>query len=407
MPMTKTVLFVDDEPNILLGLKRMLRSLRHDMSFCFAESGAEALEILAQQEINVIVSDMRMPGMDGATLLTSVMEQYPQIIRIMLTGHADDKSILKTIPVVHQFLAKPSDPQTLKDILSRACALQHLISSTQLKTLAAGLGTLPSLPHVYAELQEKIKDPECAIGDVALIIERDLAMSTKVLQLVNSAFYGIYKQIDSPARAVNLLGLETIKALVLGVGVFTEMASAPTKEFSASALWAHSYTVAKFAKTIALAESPDREIADCAFIAGIVHDIGKLLLFSSMGEQYLQAIEQAQSESIPLNTAEQQIFEGDHGDVGGYLLGIWGLPGGVVEATTFHHKLEHYPESSFSPALAVHAADVMYYTLYPNKCLGEPPVINQTYLEKLELGDRFEQWLQLCQKIESKEASND
>lgn len=401
--MNKTILFVDDEPNILLGLKRMLRSLRHDMDFCFAESGAEALEILAKQEINVIVSDMRMPGMDGATLLTSVMDQYPQIIRIMLTGHADDKSILQTIPVVHQFLAKPSNPQTLKEILNRACALQHLVSSEQLKTLVTGLGTLPSLPQVYAELQEKIKDPECAIADVALIIEKDLAMSTKVLQLVNSAFYGIYKSIDSPAHAVNMLGLETIKALVLGVGVFTELAPGSTKDFSAEALWAHSYTVAKFAKTIALAESPDRSIADDAFIAGIVHDIGKLLLFSSMSEQYLQAIERAKSESISLSLAEHQIFEGDHGDVGGYLLGLWGLPGGVVEATTFHHKLDSYPETSFSPALAVHAADAIYYTLYPNQCQGELPAINQAYLEKVGLSDKLENWLKLCEEVESNE----
>ena len=121
---SKTILFVDDEANILSGLKRMLRSMRNEMDFYFAESGQDALKLLAEQEINVIVSDMRMPGMDGATLLTTVMEQYPQIIRIMLTGHADDKSILQTIPVVHQFLAKPSDPETLK-----ASTLQGMCTS--------------------------------------------------------------------------------------------------------------------------------------------------------------------------------------------------------------------------------------------------------------------------------------
>ncbi len=404
---SKAILFVDDESNILLGLKRMLHSMRKEIDFYFAEGGKEALELLAAQEINVIVSDMRMPGMDGATLLTTVMEKYPQIIRIMLTGHADDQSILRTIPVVHQFLEKPSDPITLKEVLSRACALQELISSNQLKTLIAGLGNLPSLPEVYAELQEKSKDPECSIIDIAAIIEKDLAMSSKVLQLVNSAFYGLYKNVDSPARAVNLLGLDTIKSLVLGIGVFTKMPPATDKRFSGPALWKHSITTANFAKKIALAEAAEKSIVEHSFIAGIVHDVGKLLLFSSLGEQYLQAVETAKNQSLLLYQAEQQLFDADHSDVGGYLIGLWGLPGPVVEAITFHHKLERYPEASFCPALAVHAADVAYYILNPDQCVGKPPIINKAYLKQAGLGNRFDQWLEICKEVQSEGEQND
>jgi len=405
--MNKAILFVDDESNILLGLKRMLHSMRHEMDFYFAEGGKEALEILAKQEIHVIVSDMRMPGMDGAALLTTVMEQYPQVIRFMLTGHADDRSVLQSIPVVHQFLAKPSDPETLKELLSRACALQELISSKKLKTLVAGLGTLPSLPEIYAELQEKAKDPDCAIADIAAIIEKDLAMSTKVLQLVNSAFYGFYKSVESPARAVNLLGLDTIKSLVLGIGIFTEMTPASDKGFSIAALWNHSVTVAGFAKKIALAEEVENSIVENSFIAGIVHDVGKLLLFSSLGEQYLQAVKIAEGEMLPLCQAEEQVFEADHGEVGGYLLGLWGLPGSVVEAVTFHHKLERYPEASFCPALAVHVADFIYYMLVPDECVGTPPVINHAYLEEAGLTGRFDRWLAICKESQGEEAQDD
>jgi len=397
---SKAVLFVDDEANILLGLKRMLRSMRNEMDFHFAESGSEALTILKEQEVHVIVSDMRMPGMDGAALLTTVMEQYPRIVRIMLTGHADDRSILQTIPVVHQFLAKPSDPETLKEILTRACALQELISSEQLKTLVAGLGSLPSLPEVYAELQEKTKDPECGIGDISAIIERDLAMSTKVLQLVNSAFYGLYKSVDSPARAVSLLGVDTIKTLVLGVGIFTEMAPGKADGFSLSELWTHSIATASFAKKIALEESNESSVVENSYIAGIVHDVGKLLLFSSLREQYLQAIDMAESESQTLCQAERQVFDADHGEVGGYLIGLWGLPGPVVEAVSFHHQLEKYPEASFCPALAVHAADVAYYLLNPDQCIGKTPVINNAFLEQAGLSGRFERWLEICKEIQ-------
>ncbi len=404
---SKTVLFVDDETNILLGLKRVLRPMRNEIDFYFAESGQEALELLAEKEINVIISDMRMPGMDGATLLTTVMEQYPQVIRMMLTGQADDISILQTIPIVHQFLTKPSDPKTLKAVLSRACALQELISNEQLKSLIAGLGSLPSLPEVYAELQEKTKDPECSLIDIAAIIEKDLAMSVKILQLVNSAFYGLYKNVDSPARAISLLGLETVKTLVLGIGIFNKMTSARDNDFSVAALWRHSITTANYAKKIALAEDAEKSVVENSFIAGIVHDVGKLLLFSNLGEQYLQAVAMAKTESLPICQAEQKIFDADHAGVGGYLIGLWGLQGPVVEAITFHHKLERYPDASFCPALAVHAADVAYYILNPDQCIGEPPVINQVYMAQAGLAGRFEQWLEICAKSQPEGEQDD
>ena len=398
--MKKTALFVDDEPNILSGLKRMLRSMRQEMDFFFAESGREALDILAGQHVDVIVSDMRMPGMDGASLLATVQEKYPQVVRIMLTGQADEDSILRTVGVVHQFLAKPADPEDLKEVLARACELQGLMKSDPLKSLVARLGKLPSLPSVYAELQKKLSDPDCSIGDVATIIEKDMAMSAKVLQLVNSAFFGLYKNIDSPARAVNLLGLDTVKALVLGVAVFSELTTAPSKVFSVGMLWDHSVATAAFAKKIAQAETADKQVIDTAFIAGIMHDVGKLLLFSSFHDTYIQAVEMTREKHLFISQAEQQVFDADHGDVGSYLIGLWGLPAKVVEAIAFHHRLDAYPEPSFFPAVAIHAADVIYYELFPERSVGVPPPLNQSYLEKAGLIDNYQEWLELCRGME-------
>jgi HD-like signal output (HDOD) protein len=395
-----TVLFVDDEPNILSGLKRMLRVMRQEMDFFFAESGREALAILARQHIDVIVSDMRMPGMDGASLLIAVQENYPHVTRIMLTGHADEEAILRTVGVVHQFLAKPADPEALKAVLSRACALQNFMKNDHLRSLVSSLGKLPSLPSVYAELQKKLQDPECAIGDVAAILEKDMAMSAKVLQLVNSAFFGLYKNIDSILRAVNLLGLDTVKALVLGVGVFSEFATAPSADFSVGALWDHSIATAAFAKQIAMMESDDKQLIDTVFIAGMMHDVGKLLLFSSLHDTYVQAVAMAREQDLPLWQAEQMTYNAHHGNVGSYLMGLWGLPGGVVESIAFHHRLDAYPEPSFSAAVAIHAADVIYYQLYPERSVGALPVLNQGYLEQAGLGEKFQQWVDTCSAMQ-------
>ena len=161
----KSILFVDDEPNILAGLKRMLRPLRNTMDIMFAESGQEALACLREHHIDVMVSDMRMPGMDGAELLTRVQRHYPHTIRIMLSGQADEESTLRTVGVVHQFIAKPSDPETLKGVLGKACALQDLMQNEQLQALVAGLGSLPSLPAVAIQIIDQV-EPEPSVRTV-------------------------------------------------------------------------------------------------------------------------------------------------------------------------------------------------------------------------------------------------
>ncbi|MGD9948099.1 MAG: HDOD domain-containing protein [Desulfobulbus sp.] len=396
----KSILFVDDEPNVLSGLQRMFRVLRHEHDFHFLESGQAALDFMAEHVVDVIVSDMRMPGMDGAKLLQRVQIEYPHVIRIMLTGQADEESILRTVGVVHQFIAKPSDSETLKGVLGRACALQDLMQDEQLKKLVAGIGNLPSLPTVYAQLQQKLRDPECSLADIAKIVEQDLAMSAKVLQLVNSAFFGLYKNIDSVARAVNLLGLDTVKALVLSVGVFTELQpTAESKSFSLKTLWNHSMGVAAYAKIITQVETDSKEMIDEVFIAGFMHDIGKLLLFSNSQERYIETIGLARKEKWTADQAERVVLHATHGDVGGYLLGLWGLPSSVVETAAFHHRLGHYPAPFFCPAIAVHAADVIYHQFNPDEHISIPE-LNMPYLEQIGLSNRFDHWQELCREIE-------
>ncbi|WP_028317305.1 response regulator [Desulfobulbus elongatus] len=395
----KSILFVDDEPNILAGLKRTFRSMRNDKDLHFVESGQEALDFMADHPVDVIVSDMRMPGMDGATLLTTIQRQYPHVIRIMLTGQADEESILRTVDVVHQFITKPSDPETLKQVLERACALQNLMQNEHLQALAASIGSLPSLPPLYARLCRKLKEPDSPLSEIGKIIEQDLGMSAKILQLVNSSFFGFFKNIDSPSRAVNLLGLDTVKALVLSVGVFSELNPMAAKSFSAAALWRHSVAVAAYAKRIAVEETGCKELIEQAFIAGFMHDVGKLLLFSTVRDKYIEATELAQIEQVAHCQAEYQIFSATHGDVGGYLLGLWGLTGPIVDAAAFHHRLAHYPKPSLCTPLIVHAADIIYHLLNPQQQYI-PPALDTTFLEQAGKAGRFEHWLEVCRQLD-------
>jgi len=352
----KHILFVDDEPNILQGLRRMLRGLRHEFTMHFAASGREALELMRQQEIDVIVSDMRMPGMDGATLLEDIRRDYPHTIRIMLSGQADEQAILRTIGVVHRFIAKPSGPDQLKAVLENAAAIHTMLSDGAMKNLISEIGSLPSVPTVFARLQRLLVSDNTSVEEVAEVIEQDMAMSAKVLQLVNSAFFGLYQQVDRPARAVALLGLDTIRALVLGMEVFSQMPNG-NDTFAIEDLWEHSLRTADIARRIVLEEKGGKEMAGHAFIAGLLHDLGKLILTSRMPNKYREALRLAEKDNISLHEAERRVFGVGHCPVGAYLLGLWGLPGCEVEAVAFHHNLAGTPEEGLSLPMIVAAAD--------------------------------------------------
>ncbi len=391
----RKILFVDDEPNILDGLRRMLRSMRKEFDLCFADNAVTALEMMEQEEFDVVVSDMRMPGMDGANLLIEVQKRYPHSIRIMLTGQADDESTLRTIGIVHQFLAKPCDPEKLKTILVRASALHKLMLDGGVKDIVSGIATLPSIPSVYAKLQKKIKDPGASVEDIGAIISQDIAMTAKILQLVNSAFFGLYQKVESPARAVSLIGLDTIKSLVLVSQIFSDT-QVPEDIFSIQSLWQHSITVGTFAKKIAESVTDQKEIIDNSYVAGILHDIGKLILISKMESYYRDALDLARRNNLAIREAERATFKTTHSEMGAYLLGLWGFQSDIVEAVGFHHKLEDYPDSSFSPALAVHIANTIYYKFHPEDVVGAIPEFNKEHLQSVSKSENLHKWQELC-----------
>ena len=223
--MKKRILFVDDEPKILEGLQRTLRSMRQEWEMQFAGSGQEALECLSKEPFDVVVSDMRMPGMDGAQLLKEVMRLYPQIARIILSGHSDQEIVLKSVRIAHQYLAKPCEAETLKSVVTRTCALRELLADDAVRRMVSNMDSIPSLPSLYAEIMEEIQSPNASIQRVGKIISKDMGMTTKILQLVNSAFFGLRRHVSSPSQAVSLLGLDTIRALVLSVHIFTHFDS--------------------------------------------------------------------------------------------------------------------------------------------------------------------------------------
>jgi HD-like signal output (HDOD) protein len=394
----KRILFVDDESMVLQGLQRMLRPMRNEWDMSFVESGAQALELMAQAPFDVVVSDMRMPGMNGAELLNEVMKRHPKTVRLILSGHADQDLILKCVGSTHQYLAKPCDAETLKSTLLRATALEASLKNERIQKLVAQIDRLPSIPAIYTQIVEKLQDPEAGLDEVGAIISRDIGMTAKILKLVNSAFFGLRREVSGPAEAVAYLGLDTVKSLVLSLHAFSQFEDVKIPGFSLPALWNHSMETASFAKGIAAAEQAEGKLRDECFVAGMLHDAGKLVLACNFTEQYGAVVRLTNEKNFTMLAAEQEVFGATHADVGGYLLGLWGLPVPVVEAIALHHAPAECPAKVFSPLTAVHVADALAHEQQAPAEVGVGSPVDASYLAELHLAGRLDVWRALLKE---------
>lgn len=392
----KRVLFVDDEVNVLQGLQRLLRPMRNEWQMTFASGGQEALDALSKEPFDVLVSDMRMPGVDGLRLMNEVRREYPHIVRIVLSGHMSEETSVRLADAAHQYLAKPCDPEQLKQTIDRAFALRDLLADESLKQLISRLKSVPSMPGLYTELIEELNCPDASVRRIGEIISQDPGMTAKILQLVNSAFFGIPRQVSSPAQAANLLGTDTLKTLVLSIGVFSQFRDTACGEFKLESVWKHSAETGAMARQIAAAEHASREVTDAAAMAGLLHDVGKLVLVQNLPQRYQDVMASVQKGEVPLLNAECREFGATHAEVGAYLLGLWGLPQPIIEAVAFHHRPGKSLGKSFSPLTAVHVANV--FTGVRQRREGGTPSeqVDLDYLAQLGLTDRVSVWRDVC-----------
>ncbi len=372
--------------------------MRHEWEVAFASSGQEALDILKVEPFDLIVTDMRMPGMDGSQLLTEVMKRYPQIVRIVLSGQSDLKTILKSVRSAHQYLSKPCDTEILKSTVARACAFRDLLTDNSLKKLVSQIESLPILPSLYVEIMEVMRSPASSVQKVGGIISRDISMTAKILQLVNSAFFGLCRHVSSPAQAVSLLGMEIVKALVLSVQIFSQFDQAKLHGFSLEGLWDHSIRSSVFAKAIAKEEGKGQYMIDDAFMAGMLHDLGKMVLIVNLPERYGEALAVAQGENRFLWEVELEILGATHAEIGAYLMGLWGLPSHVVEAIGFHHNPRKCLDREFSPLTAVHVGDAFEHERREGKRGELKSRLDSEYLAELAMVDRLPLWQEKCRK---------
>jgi putative nucleotidyltransferase with HDIG domain len=335
--------------------------------------------------------------MDGAEVLEQVKTRFPRIVRMVLSGQSDRESILRSVGPTHQYLSKPCDAAELRQKLTRAFALRDLLENPQIKETVCRLETIPSLPAVYVAVTQQLRDPNSSTARIGALIETDPGMSAKVLQLANSAFFGLAHEVSSPAQAVSLIGIDNVRALVLAIHIFTQFP--PEANALLTGLWEHSSHTAAMARAIAIFQDVPQAMRDVIFTAALLHDIGRLILTAVYREQYASLMSTTGGFGAETWRAERETFGCTHAAVGAYLLGLWGLPDPIVEAVAWHHDPRTAPAEGFAPLAAVHVADCYDHQLQPDSIDKEHCQVDEQYMQQVGLADCLAPWWRICQEV--------
>lgn len=384
--MRSRILFVDDEP-LMREFYTMVGSLLGSEYEVFtASSGREGLSFLQSTPVDIVVSDLVMPEMNGQEFMAAVAREHPESMRIVISAHEDQLTVAQCLMFGHRYFSKPFDLKNLASILKRICRLKHQVGSEKLKRVITGLGALPTPPRLYLRLTEALNSPYSSVEEISDIVQQDAGLTLKLLQISNSAYFGVQRKILTPTDAVQIVGLEILRALVLCIHAFKFYQDKAFKSISTTELWDHSLRVATAARKLARYENLSENACEETFISGLLHDIGKLVLAANADADYQHVMERSRTEGTSVDQVEWEIFGATHAQVGAYLLGLWGLPEPVVSNVELHHSLEQVSHAGFTPAAAIHIAQFLERS--PNRVAQ----LDTRFLKQIGVENRISEW---------------
>ncbi|WP_306591567.1 response regulator [Geothrix sp. 21YS21S-4] len=382
---------MDDEPLTLQGLQRALRGLRHQWEMEFVSTPREAMARMEREPFDVVMTDIRMEEMEGPEFLKWVMEHHPGTVRLVLSGNLDHSSALRCVGVSHQFIAKPCNPDFLKHVLIQTSTLGDALANQAVAEFAAGIDHLPALPPLYRDVCARLEDGDAGPEELGRLVEKDPGMASAILKVVNSSYFGLRKKVVGIPDAVMHLGTEALKGLLLQTGLFQGLGRFESTPFNVNHMWAHTIHVAQTARQLSVLAGAPREVQEAAFTGGLLHDAGILVMGSRFPEEYQRVSALIQDEGLLLSSAEYEVFGVSHGEVGAYLLSMWGLPDEVIRPVVWHHLPNFESSRIFTPTVAVHLADSFsgghaYHALFGTAKMDE------LYLDSIGLGEMARRW---------------
>lgn len=329
----KELLLVDDDAHVLDALATCLRRVRDRYHVRTAIGADEALRAMREQPADLVITDIRMPGVDGEALLVALQHEWPATVRLVLSGQHEPAVARRLTTLAHLFLAKPIEVSQLIDTLDRMNAVLDRLTRPEMRELVGKLRRLPILSRTSRALRATLESPEASAREIATTIELSPSLTAKVLHLGNSAFFAASAPVTSVERAVTVIGVETLQALVLAADLFVV-----ASDGALGSLLQRLQLRALFAARVARALTPRGCRMPHAWTASILHDIG-LVAMVAEGSDLLDALQRRMLETgEAIDQAELALWGTTHADVGAYLLGLWGFEWSVLDAVGTHHE---------------------------------------------------------------------
>lgn len=397
----KHILFVDDNENIISGLKRQLRPYRNEWETYFADSAEQALSIMENQGMDLIVSDMVMAGMRGDELLKIVRSRYPATVRMILSGYTDEETLKCGMEVAHQYLSKPCSAEMLREVISQVFKIQACVNNPQIIAGIGDINQLPSLPKIYHELNAAIDDENTTSKDIAAIFSRDMVLSAKLLHLVNSPYFGMNRKISNLTEAINLIGVKKLSSLVLSVHVRSAFPVAGAEmELVMEYLWKDAARVSDLSLLIALAEDQPDDRPHQAYLGGLLHNLGLLIFLSRGGDLLKELVHKVKTTTTDVAVLEREVFGYDRCEAAAYVLSLWKIPPRIIEAILLHKKPNETEYDGVNALTAVHVASCL---IKPTTTKGNDRLfeldVNEDYLRRIKKLDRLPEWEKLAEKV--------
>ncbi len=386
---TKSILLALADPQALVDITQALGAGWEATPVC---SEADALAQLERRSFDAFLVDFNLGSPDASQLLSQALERRPEMTRFLLAYEADLALVAAYVTGPHEILPKPVEPVSLKSRIENSLAPADAQGAPSADDPGADADAAPAVPPIYSEVLKALESPGITDRQVGEIIAGDAALTSELLRLTDSTGPGLSRHITDPAAAVSALGLETVKALVLARRFLAEHSQLRPGYLSLEKLWQHSVQVAQLARDLVLYETKDRVLAGEALVAGLLHDLGKVVLATNFDDLYGRVHSLARKQPVPLWDIETEMFGANHGEIGACLVGMWNLPGSVVQAAAFHHEPPLGEHQSLTPLAAVHIANVLEHECQPRDEFRVAPVMSPAFLNEIGLLQRLPVW---------------
>jgi HD-like signal output (HDOD) protein len=390
-------LFVEADFMASGQLSRTLDPLRSHWDMVFTANPNEALQWMSRQPCDAVVAGQILSGMTGVGFLNYVTQRNPKVLQFIRCTPEERKEITGFVGAAPHHFSTELDAEGAHNVVKRAFLLDDWFTNPEIQALLSKLHKLPALPSLHTQILNELQSPEADFESVARLIAQDPVMTAKMLQLVNSAYFALSREITEPIEAVMILGAERTRSLIMLAKVFSQFDKTQCEGFKLEELWRHSLAVGSFAHIICMMETRDTGLADQAFTAGLLHDVGKLLLAGNLPDDYARVLDQAKRQKLSLREAELGVFGATHAELGACLLGNWGLPLGILEAIGWHNRPIFSDDTGFSLLTAVHVANAIDHEKAAEAADILVSMIDGAYTQRLGLSGRRNRWREMCE----------